>query len=110
MRLLEGVQLAGEEIVEIDELRVAVDDLVGLLFERQPDIEAEAILPARAALGSTHDSIAAAGNGHVAEFLVHAAGELAGSPALPRRALFPARPQTPHTAALRSQPETPHAR
>jgi CHAD domain-containing protein len=44
VRLLHEVQLAGEEVVEVDQLRVAVDRLIRALLEGQPDIQAEAVL------------------------------------------------------------------
>src|SRR6202522_2491373 len=41
------VEFPCKEVVEIHELRIAVDDLVGPLFERQPNIQAKAVLAAR---------------------------------------------------------------
>src|SRR5437879_3719869 len=38
------VELSGEEIVEVNQLRVAFDDDIGLLLERQPDVQAETAL------------------------------------------------------------------
>ena len=44
--LLHQVQFAGEEVIEVYELAVAIDNRVSPLFEREPNVEAEAIFPA----------------------------------------------------------------
>src|SRR2546426_511665 len=44
------IQFTGEEVIEIDELRIAVDCLVGALFEGKPNIKTEAVLAPRATL------------------------------------------------------------
>ena len=75
--LFDEVELAGEEVVEVDEFFVAVDDFVCALLERETDVEAEGFLAAGSALGGAHDAIAAAGDDHVIE-LAHLAGEFLG--------------------------------
>ena len=74
VRLLHEVQLAGEEIVEVHQLLVAVDRLVRRLLEGQPDVQSEAVLAARATLRCAHDAVAAAGHDHVAA-LAHLASK-----------------------------------
>src|SRR4029453_13238494 len=64
VRFLEEEQLAVEKVVEADELRIAENHLVCLLFERQLDVDAEAALAAGAALTRFHDAPAGAGYDH----------------------------------------------
>ena len=66
--LLGKVQLAGEKIIEVDELRVAMDGRVGSLLEREPDVESETLLGSGSGLGGAHDAIAPACDEHVAGF------------------------------------------
>lgn len=62
------VQLAGEKIIEVDELRVAVNGGIGGLLEREPDIESETLLGSGSGLGGAHDAISAACDEHVTSF------------------------------------------
>src|SRR5207253_5288791 len=55
-----------EEVAERGELRVLVDELVRLLLEGEPDVDAEAPLAPRALLAGAHDAAARAGDDHVA--------------------------------------------
>src|SRR2546427_2102462 len=48
-------QLAGEEILEVDELGVVHDRRVGLLLEREQDVYAEAVLPPGSLVRRPHD-------------------------------------------------------
>ena len=66
--LLGEVQLAGEKIIEVDELRVAVNGGVGGLLEWEPDIESETLLGSGSGLGGAHDAIATACDEHVTGF------------------------------------------
>src|SRR6202030_1387813 len=65
VRLLNEVEFAIEEVIEIDQLRVAFDYFVGLLFEWQTNVESKTAVPTRSPLGRTHDPLPAAGNDHV---------------------------------------------
>ena len=62
------VQLAGEKIIKVDELRVAMNGGIGGLFEREPDIESETLLSSGSGLGGAHDAISAACDEHVTSF------------------------------------------
>jgi len=66
--LLGEVQLAGEKIIKVDELRVAVNGGIGGLLEWEPDIESETLLGPCPCLGGAHDAIPAASDEHVASF------------------------------------------
>ena len=66
--LLSEVQFAGEKIIEVDELRVAVNGGVGGLLEWEPDIESETLLGSGPRLGGAHDAIATACDEHVTGF------------------------------------------
>ena len=66
--LLGEVQLAGEKIIKVDELRVAVNGGIGGLLEWEPDIESETLFGPCPRLGGAHDAIAAACDEHVAGF------------------------------------------
>ena len=57
-------QLAGEEVFEGDQLFVVLDDRVGALFPRQPDVRAEAALRSGTFVTRLHDSWAGSGNHH----------------------------------------------
>ncbi len=72
--LLEEEDLAGEEVLEVDELGVVGDDVVGLLLVGQADGDAEAGGAAGPALAGAHDAVAGAGDDHPAA-LAHAPGE-----------------------------------
>src|SRR5438445_10738045 len=63
---LDEEELAGEEILEGDQLGVGSDPRVRLLLERQADVQAEALLAARPFLGRTHDARARTGDDHPA--------------------------------------------
>src|SRR5881296_3965131 len=75
-RLLHEEELAREEVLECDELRVGGDPRVRLLLERQPDVEPEALLAAGALLRGAHDPAAGAREDHPA-LGDHAPAELA---------------------------------
>lgn len=66
--LLGEVQLAGEKIIEVDELRVTVNGRVGGLLEWEPDIESETLFGPCPRLGGAHDAISAACDEHVTSF------------------------------------------
>src|SRR5712691_2490386 len=51
-------ELAGEEVLEVDELGVVHDRRVGLLLEREQDIHAEAVLPPSPLVRRPHDPLA----------------------------------------------------
>src|SRR6266705_4246551 len=68
MRLFHEVEFAGEEVIEVDQLSVAFDDLIGVLLEGEPDVEAETALASGATLGRVHDAVAATGDDHVILF------------------------------------------
>src|SRR5439155_14755229 len=63
---LDEDQLAREEVPKGQQLRVLGDDLVRPLLERQPDVDAEAVIRTRALLAGAHDAVAGAGDHHVA--------------------------------------------
>ena len=65
MRLFYEVQFAGEEVIEINQLWVALDDLIRALFKWQANIEPKAVCVPGAALRRTHNAIACTGNDHV---------------------------------------------
>src|SRR5262249_27248602 len=66
VRFLHEHELAGEEVAEGDELRVVLDELVRVLLEGEPDVDAEAPLASRPLLAGAHDAVPAAGDDHVA--------------------------------------------
>ena len=66
--LLGEVQLAGEKIIEVDELRVTVNGGVGGLLEWEADVKSETFFCPGPGLGSAHDAIASAGDEHVTGF------------------------------------------
>src|ERR1700690_1247037 len=66
--LLDEAEFACEKIFEVDQLAVAGDLDIRLLLEGQADVQAEALVAARATLGSTHDSFPAAGDHHETVF------------------------------------------
>ena len=47
----EKIEFASKEIVEEDQLRISIDDLVGSLLERQPNVQSEAVFTAGTSLG-----------------------------------------------------------
>ena len=65
MSLFYEVQFAREEIIEVNQLRIAFDDRVRSLLEREANVESETVLAPRAFLGRAHDAVAAAGDDHV---------------------------------------------
>src|SRR5438128_12403323 len=50
-------QLAGEKVLEVDKLGVVHDRRVGLLLEREQDIDAETVLPPSPLVGRPHDPL-----------------------------------------------------
>ena len=64
MGLAHQEELAGEEVLERDQLRVVRDPGIGFLLEGQPDIEPERALPAGAFLGGAHHAAPRAGDDH----------------------------------------------
>ena len=69
-------QLAREEVLEVDELGIALDDVVGVGLEGQADRQAEARLPCRPLVAGLHDAHAGAGDRHPV-LCGHQAAELA---------------------------------
>src|SRR4029077_12661084 len=63
--LFHEIQFAGEEVIEINQFRIALDNLVGALLEWETDVEPEAVFAAGATLRRTHDAFTAAGDNHV---------------------------------------------
>src|SRR3954447_3154439 len=43
MRLLHEVQLAGEEVIEINQLGIPMNDFIGALLEGQPNVQTETV-------------------------------------------------------------------
>ena len=64
VRLLDEGDLAGEEVAEVDELRVVGEELRGRRLERQPDAHAERVGRARALDARLHDPGPGAGDDH----------------------------------------------
>src|SRR3989475_12591145 len=67
-------QLAGEEILEVDELGVVHDRRVGLLLEREQDVYAEAVLPPSPLVRSPHDPLSRPRDDHELAFGQEAGG------------------------------------
>src|SRR5438093_2918418 len=65
VRFLHEVEFAREEVIEIDQLRIAFDHFIRLLLERQTNVQTKTVLSSRTALGRAHDSLTPAGNEHV---------------------------------------------
>ena len=65
MRFLHEVEFTIEKVIEINQLWVAFDHFVRLLFEWQTNVESETVLTTRAALGRAHDPLPATGDDHV---------------------------------------------
>src|SRR5439155_986033 len=117
-RLLHEEELAREEVLERDELRVGGDPRVRLLLERQPDVEPEALLAAGArhardgeelegqGIGGVVLELVAMRFGHVFEYTVTAPRFriLTPSPPAPQLVGFCAR-----TKALMNLPSTSDA-
>ena len=53
---LDEEELAGEEVFQVHQLGVAGDDRVGVLLERQQDVDADAVLAAGADVARFHDA------------------------------------------------------
>src|ERR1051326_1481763 len=71
-------QLAREEVLEVHELlAIAGNDGVGVLLERQQNVDADAVLATSADMPGFHDAARRAGDDHVFE-LGHAAAKLNG--------------------------------
>ena len=66
MRLLHEHDLAGEEVVVVDEFVVVGNDRVGLGLERQDDVQAEAIFDPCSFVARFHDPRPGTGNDHPA--------------------------------------------
>src|SRR6516165_11655669 len=64
MRLLDEINFTREKIIKIHQLRIAFDNLISLLFKRQADVQAKAMLASSTALGRAHNPISAAGDNH----------------------------------------------
>ena len=75
VHFLDEHQLAGEEVLEVDQLAVAGDDRVGLLFEGEQDVGAHGPCSAAALVGSFHDAAACSGQHHPA-LLGHSPAEV----------------------------------
>ena len=75
--MFDEVEFAGEEIFEGEKFGIAADGFVGFLFEREFDVEGEAVFASCACLGGAHDSFSPAGDDHIASFL-HKLAEAVG--------------------------------
>lgn len=75
--VFDEVEFAGEEIFEGEKFAIAADGFVGFLFEREFDVEGEAVFAACASLGRAHNAFASAGDDHIASFL-HELAEAVG--------------------------------
>ena len=64
VRLLDEDHLAREEVAEVDQLRVAGDDDVGILLDWKPDVDTEGGFPTCASLGGAHDPVSGASDHH----------------------------------------------
>src|SRR5947199_4179646 len=65
VRFLHEVEFAREEVIEIDQLRIAFDHFIRLLLERQTNVQTKTVLSSRTALGCPHDTLPAAGDEYV---------------------------------------------
>src|SRR5204863_5469251 len=65
VRFFHEVKFARKEVVEIDELAVAIDGDVRVLLKGKADVETKAVRAAGAPLSGAHDPLAASGNDHV---------------------------------------------
>src|SRR5687768_12741606 len=70
-------QLAGEEVVEVDEFFVFGDVDVGFLLKREPNRQSKRGLSAGAAMTGGHDAAARASDDHPS-VLHHSTGEIGG--------------------------------
>ena len=75
--VFDEVEFAGEEIFEGEKFGIPADGFVGFLFEREFDVEGEAVFASCACLGGAHDSFSPAGDDHIASFL-HKLAEAVG--------------------------------
>ena len=66
MGFLREIQFAGEKIIEVDELRIAMNRLIRRLLEGESNVEPEAFFCACALLRRAHDAVSTAGDEHVA--------------------------------------------
>ena len=62
--LLHEHDLAGEEVFEVDELRIIGDVLVGRRLERQHDVHAERLIGTRSFVTRFHDARSGTGDDH----------------------------------------------
>ena len=67
--VFDEVELAGEEIFEGEELAVPPNGFIGFLFEREFNIEGEAVLAACSGLSRAHNSLTPSGDHHIAGLL-----------------------------------------
>src|SRR2546423_68118 len=65
VRLFDEVEFARKKVIEVDQLRVAFDYFIGLLFEWQTNVETKTVLASGAPLGRAHDPLSSAGDDHV---------------------------------------------
>ena len=65
MGFFNEVEFASEKIIEIDQLLIAVDRLVGLLLKGETDVQAKAMLATSSALRRTHNAVTATSDDHV---------------------------------------------
>ena len=78
MRLFQQEQLPRKEIPEVEQLLVAADRFVGVLFEGQFDVDPNAEASAGAAMSGPHDAAPGTGDHHPAG-LGHQPAELHGA-------------------------------
>ena len=62
--LLDEHQLAGEEVLHVDQLGIAGDDRIGRLLEGQKDVQPHRIFAARPYVPGLHDAARGAGDDH----------------------------------------------
>ena len=75
--VFDEVEFAGEEIFEGEKFAIAANGFVGFLFEREFDVEGEAVFASCACLGGAHDSFPPARDDHIA-CLLHELTEAVG--------------------------------
>jgi len=75
--VFDEVELAGEEIFEGEKLAVPPNGFIGFLFEREFNIEGEAVLAACSGLSRAHNSLTPSSDHHIAG-LLHELAKLVG--------------------------------
>jgi len=75
--VFDEVEFAGEEIFEGEKFGIPANGFVGFLFEREFDVEGEAVFASCACLGGAHDAFSPTGDDHIASFL-HELAEAVG--------------------------------